>query len=238
MRILMVCLCGVLALGTLKAAAAEKTAIDRGNFEAEVQKLETSKAGAERLRHAKDMVHRHWYSSQQVKAIAMRLPDDDARLDFATAAYSRTIDPENFYDVYDAFTSFSKVFRLHDRIRGFPRNFAPVAAGPEPMSQEDFAPILRALKSEDFDPARLQLARQILGSSRANFLSSQVRDMAKAFDFEPSKLEFAKLAFDYTLDREKYFLVNDSFDFTNTRQALSRYVQEKIRLPQKAEVEH
>lgn len=227
----------MLALNASTARAADKTALNRAEFEAEVQTLETQRAGHERLRHAKDMVHRHWYSSQQVKAIALRLPDDDARLDFATSAYPRTIDPENFYDVYDAFTAFSKVFRLHDRIRSFPGN-APVVAGPEPMNTQDFAPILKALKSEDFDPARIQLARQILASSRANFLSSQVRDMTKTFDFEPGKLEFAKLAFDYTIDREKYFLVNEAFDFMPTRQALSQYVQEKIRLPEKAEAEH
>lgn len=55
------------------------------------------------------------FSSLQIKAMARLLVQEDARYDFALAAFPRTVDPENFYEVYDAFTSFSKVLRLHDQ---------------------------------------------------------------------------------------------------------------------------
>jgi hypothetical protein len=236
MRIWILCMCGVLGAIAANAQTAEQVPMESSSFEAEIRKLDGEQVGAERLRRAKELVLRRHYSSRQVKAIAMRLPDDDARLEFATEAFPRTVDPENFYDVYDSFTSFSKVFRLHDRVRSFPGG-TPVMLRPEPMSQHDFGPILKALKNESFDPQRLQLARQIFASSRRNFLSAQVRDMAKTFGFESGRLDFAKLAYDYTIDPEKYFLVNEAFSFANTRDQLSRYVAGKVRPPQKAEAE-
>ena len=51
--------------------------------------------------------------------------------------------------------------------------------------------------------------------------------MLDCFDFEPSKLEIAKFAYEHTFDREKYFVVNEAFSFDNSKTELSRYIQSK-----------
>lgn len=228
MRTLRILICGLVCFTGLKLVAGEQREIERRKFDQQVEDVEATPSGSERLRRAKESVSRNWYSSAQIKIMAARLPDDDARLDFATFAFSRTIDPENFYEVYDAFSSFSKVFRLHDRIQRPPA--APFGCPVvEPLSSKDFAPIREAIKRESFDNGRLQLARQIFATSRRNFLSAQIRDLAQAFDFEPARLEFAKLAFDHTLDPEKYFIVGEAFSFQNSKDSLSKYVEERSR---------
>ena len=62
------------------------------------------------------------------------------------------------------------------------------------------------------------LAYEVVGHSLSFIMSAGVLG-------EPTKLEIAKFAFDYTLDREKYFLVNDAFTFANTKEDLSHYIQ-------------
>ncbi len=206
--------------------AADRPEAEEMPFEQKLRDLNGERESGAKLGRARDMIRAHRLSSLQVKAIAIRLSDDNARLEFATAAYPRTVDPENFYEVYDAFTTFSKVMRLHDRIRELNGvRTPPVIEAPPTVSDEDLRDMLRALKNESFENTRKDLARQIIGNSRKLFLSAQVKQILNCFDFEPSKLEMAKLAYEHTLDREKYFVVNEAFSFDSSKQELSRFIQ-------------
>ncbi len=218
----------VAGLWAAPAWAAEQTLPEAVPLEEKMRSLDAEQDKGEKLRRARDIIHAHRLSSLQAKAIAVRLGDDEARLEFATAAYPRVVDPENFYEVYDAFSTFSKVMRLHDRVQQFERvRTPPPVERPPSLSDQEFKEIMRALKRESFDQTRMQLARQIIGNSRKLFLSAQVRELLNCFDFEPSKLEIAKYAYDHTLDREKYFLVNEAFTFDNSTSELTRYVQSR-----------
>jgi hypothetical protein len=213
------------------AVAADLAPLGEKPFQEKMSALNEERVDRDKLRRAHELAAYHLLSSLQVKAIAMRLPDDSTRLEFATAAYPRTVDPENFYEVYDAFTSFSKVMRLHDRVRQLNRpNPPPVAVAPVTVTDEEMKDILRVVKRESFDQTKAQLARQILSSSKKPFLATQIRGLLQCFDFEPTKLDVAKFAYDYTYDPERYFVVNDAFDFENTKQALARYLQSKTGL--------
>jgi hypothetical protein len=221
-------------LGHSAAMAADSPLLSESRFDENVRGLTAERNESERLRQAKELVAVQRLSSLQVKAIAARLGDDAARLEFATAAYPRTVDPENFYEVYDAFTNFSKVLRLHDRIRPGDRLqpgqglAAPLAPPPPPtVTEADLQDLLRSLRKASFDQTRTQLAQQFLAGSRNRFLSAQIRQIVRCFEFEPNRLEFAKYAYDYTLDQDKYLLVNDAFEFAATKLTLAQYVESR-----------
>ncbi len=223
-------LSAVFMLTPMPARGAEPLQAEDERFEDKIRNLGTERNDAERLRYAKRMIAARRYSSLQVKDIASRLGDDAARLEFALAAYPQTVDPENFYEVYDAFRSFSKVMRLHDSIRSRPHPVpGPMPAVPQPLSQEEFKGILDALRKESFDKNKLQLARQILSGGGRRFLSAQVKQIVQCLDFEPGKLEIAKFAYDYTLDRERYYVVNDAFSFASSKDSLSQYLESRTR---------
>jgi hypothetical protein len=216
----------IVVLFVTVAGAAEQQRLSESSLGEQLRRLDAANEPADRLNRATDLAARHALSSQQVKTIAARLPDDSARLEFATAAFPRVVDPENFYEVYDAFTTFSKVMRLHDRIRRLERMpTAPVVLPPPTIAPEEMKDIIAALKRESFDQTRTKVARQILSSSSRKFLSEQVRDMVRCFDFEPSRLELAKYAYQFTFDKEKYFLVNEAFDFDNSKRTLAQYIE-------------
>ncbi len=89
--------------------------------------------------------------------------------------------------------------------------------------------MLQALRKESFDNNRIQLARQILTSGGRKFLSAQVKQIVECLDFENGRLDLAKFAYDYVLDRDQYFVVNDALTFAASRESLSNYVQSKQR---------
>lgn len=207
--------------------AGQPPSLEDGQFEAKLRFLKERSDDAERLRVAKSMLSEAGVSSQQVKAIALTLRGEAARLEFATAAYPYTVDPENYYDVYDVFTTFSKVFRLRDRIQP-PRQLSrpPVVARPRPVSQEELAEIIRTLQAEGFDDSRQALARQIIGS-RGGFRSSQIREILRVFAFDEAKVEVAKLAYDYTLDPGNYHVVYDALAFSSSKETLARHIESR-----------
>ncbi len=187
--------------------------------------------GTQQSLEANTLLRERWLSSQQVKAVARIIAQEDARLDFALAAYPRTVDPENFYEVYDAFTSYSKVFRLHDHIQRLRSPASPLLARPippplQPVTDETLAEMLKSLRAEGMEDGKKALARQIL-SGRPRFLSRQIRDLLKVFTFDDARLEIAKYAYDSVLDPENFYLVNQAFVFSDRKENLNRYVESK-----------
>lgn len=167
-----------------------------------------------------------WFSSAQVKTLAAAIPQEDARLQFALAAYPRTVDPENFYDVYDAFTSYSKVFRLHDELRRMRQPHPEpvvVLQAPPPVSEESMKSLISAVRAEPMDESRKAIVRQAFTDQR-RFFSHQIRDLMKVFTFEDSRLEIARLGYDQVIDPENYFVVNEAFTFIDTKRKLEQFI--------------
>ena len=54
--------------------------------------------------------------------------------------------------------------------------------------------------------------------------TSQVIDLMNLLSFESSKLELAKYAYQYTVDRHKYFQLFNHFSFDSSVRALSDYM--------------
>ncbi len=71
---------------------------------------------AEKLQKGIQFVQTNCLSVVQVKDFASMFRNDEDRLQFTQEAYNSTFDKDNFYEVYDAFTKFSDVFRLHDYV--------------------------------------------------------------------------------------------------------------------------
>jgi|CXWL01.1.fsa_nt_gi hypothetical protein len=90
-----------------------------------------------------------------------------------------------------------------------------------PMSPGDFESAKSSIESKSFEDSKLTIAKQVLGSNC--MLSSQVKDIMTLFDFEKTKLDFAKFAYGKTFDPGNYFKLNDAFEFESSTEELSKY---------------
>ncbi len=128
--------------------------------------------------------------------------------------------------------------RVEDGVQGFPEDDqpagqqtfsgsqAPAVSDPvtclQPMSQAMFSQARTSVQSKTFDEPRLSQAKTI---ASANCLSAaQVRDLCGAFDFEATRLDFAKYAWSRCVDKQNYFLVNDVFTFSASVDELNSYI--------------
>jgi hypothetical protein len=93
------------------------------------------------------------------------------------------------------------------------------------MSSRIFEQFKQTLRNESFDNTRLSLAKQTIGSNF--FTSLQVKEIVSIFSFETSKLEIAKYAYAFTVDKGSYFVVNDAFTYGNSKEELSNFIRNK-----------
>jgi|LSQX01.2.fsa_nt_gb hypothetical protein len=93
------------------------------------------------------------------------------------------------------------------------------------MPAADFADATAQIKSVSFAEDKLNIAKQI---AKGNCLSvNQIKEICKLFSFEDNKLEFAKYAYDFTFEQNRYYLLNDVFSFSSSRDELNKYINSK-----------
>jgi hypothetical protein len=100
--------------------------IDKNSFQEGFNQVAIQGTNVKKLDVALTFIKDKCLSSTQVKTMAQLFSEDQARLNFCAAAFKRTSDPTNFYDVMDAFTNVSYAFRLYDLIKTPAKTEAPV----------------------------------------------------------------------------------------------------------------
>ena len=86
--------------------------------------------------------------------------------------------------------------------------------------------ITGSISKLSFSSTKLSTAKQIISAKKC-FTTRQIKELVKLMTFEGDKLDLAKYAYDYCVDTNNYFLVNDVFDFDSSKTELSNYVQGK-----------
>lgn len=90
------------------------------------------------------------------------------------------------------------------------------------MGPGEFSDACGSIRSKSFSDSKMTLAKQIVRGHCVT--ANQVHDMAKLFSFEDDRLEFAKYAYDFTVDQNHYFKVNDAFTFESSIEELDEYI--------------
>lgn len=93
---------------------------------------------------------------------------------------------------------------------------------PWPMEASDFQDAKSTVASKSWDETRLSLAKQIVASNC--LFADQVRDIVQLMEWEETKLDFAKFAYDYTYDIGNYFKVSQAFEWEASTEELNRYI--------------
>jgi len=91
------------------------------------------------------------------------------------------------------------------------------------MSDYDFSRALNNVSMQRGDYQKAQSARQMINSGY--FTSAQVKQIVQLFSFDNDKLELAKLAYDKTVDKQNFYVVNDVFSSYSSKDELARYIR-------------
>lgn len=95
------------------------------------------------------------------------------------------------------------------------------------MSDADFNAAMRIINKENFDNSKLSVAKQVLANNLLTI--GQIQEICGAFNFESTKLEFAKSAYSHCVEKDKYYLLNSVFTYSSSKEELDKFVQEQQR---------
>jgi hypothetical protein len=91
------------------------------------------------------------------------------------------------------------------------------------INDKAFYQLKQSIQNESFDDTKQSIAAQAMSNNY--FTSTQIKELVQLFSFESSKLAVAKLGYKNTIDKSNYFLVNDAFSFSSSKQELMQYTQ-------------
>ncbi len=93
------------------------------------------------------------------------------------------------------------------------------------LNPADFNQAKEQIRNESFDNSRLALAKQVVSGNGMN--AAQITEICKLFSFENNALEFAKYAYQYCTEPNKYYLVNEAFKYDSSKRELNDYINGK-----------
>lgn len=91
------------------------------------------------------------------------------------------------------------------------------------MSPSEFNALLNTIDNQPFESTRMTIAKQVI-RDRNVITTDQVAALMHLMSFESSKLELSKFAYEYTIDRHKYFQLFNEFSFDSSVRSLSEYM--------------
>ena len=104
-----------------------------------------------------------------------------------------------------------------------PSNTSPKPPMSWGMNTQDYEDACRLISNESFDSSKLATAKQVVSSNPMT--ASQILGICKLFSFESNKLEFAKHAYTYCVDQNKYYLLNEAFSYESSKRELNEYIK-------------
>lgn len=90
------------------------------------------------------------------------------------------------------------------------------------MNPRDFDEAVALLSKEAFDDTRLATAKQIIANNPMTV--NQIAQICRLFTNESNKLELAKFAYPYCIEKNKYYMLNEVFTYDSSKQELNEYV--------------
>lgn len=124
------------------------------------------------------------------------------------------------------YSSTTAVSQPQQPVYAMPGYNGPIGC-PMPMAPADFSAARQSILQKNFNDSKLTMAKQVTSSNCLT--ADQVRDLTMILDFEESKLDYAKFAYDYTFDIGNFFKVNDAFDFEMSIEELNMYITSRRR---------
>ena len=170
------------------------------------------------------LVQNNCMSAAQVIKLASLLENENNRLSLFRSSIPSVYDLTNLSFGSQLFGHIPNRNAFSEMIRNLG------SAPPPPMVCEvtpaQFSDMISSIKKESFNSTKMTLTKNILKSNPC-FNTRQIKDILAEFSFDSNKLEIAKFAWDYTVDKANYYRVADAFSYSSSKDELMKYIESR-----------
>jgi hypothetical protein len=91
------------------------------------------------------------------------------------------------------------------------------------VDERELNEIISVLKEDDSESTRINSAQKIIKLKKC-FRTEQIIRTLKCFKYESTKLDMAKFAFPYVIDKTNYYKVREIFDISSNKEDLNNFI--------------
>jgi len=95
----------------------------------------------------------------------------------------------------------------------------------KPISATGYTSLINNIKRQGFDDSKVKIAR--LAFKNNAFSTKQITEIVKLVNFEQSRLDLAKAAYDNCTDKESFMDVSEAFNFSSSTEELTTFLEAK-----------
>jgi hypothetical protein len=158
----------------------------------------------------------------QIMRFATLLTEDSNRLNFLKKAYARVFDLTN----YNQAGQVLQFVQSQNNFMTFLNSNSSVSTPTCVVTVADMTDMKTRVQKEAFDNTKVNTAKTIARVKKC-FTCAQVKDIVTWFTYSDSKMNIAQFMWDFTTDRENFYIVADSFTFSSDKDKLMKFIESK-----------
>lgn len=165
-------------------------------------------------------------SAAQLMKISLTMELETSRLNFLKQAFGRCYDQGNYLKMIQVF----KHQPNQDALIDFYNEQAKPQEDPGPppcsVSEMEMISIKATLSKQNVESSKVSTIKQILRSKKC-FSVNQVKTILKMVNIESYKMELAKFAYEFTINKEDYYQVADVLQIESYKRELTEFLESK-----------
>lgn len=102
---------------------------------------------------------------------------------------------------------------------------APATSAIKPISAAGYTSLINNIKRQGFEDNKVKIAQ--LSFRNNGFNTNQIKEILKLMNFEQSRLDLAKAAYNNCTDKESFMDVSEAFNFSSSTEELTTFLESK-----------
>ncbi len=166
----------------------------------------------------------NYFSTAQIRQLLVLVTSETDRLELAKQSYRSVMDPANFIQLSNLFTSGSNREAFNNYV-SLQTGVAVGTAVRTPMPASEFSVLMLSVRSNLLQILKISAEREIFANPANYFTSAQVKQLISLINAEPARLELARLSYRTVTDPANFSQLNDLFKLQSSKDELAEYVR-------------
>jgi hypothetical protein len=160
----------------------------------------------------------------QLREFIKQIPFNDEKLDWAITAYPYTADAQRFYQLRESFSFISTQEKFDQFLLNMADGDKSGRHDFKVLGRDEFARLQATIAKAAFADDKKKVFKLALHDRYISV--AQLSELIRPITFDDDKLDWARLAYSYTADTQRYYQLRDLFTFDSNKQKLDKFLLE------------
>jgi hypothetical protein len=163
----------------------------------------------------------NYFTTYQAGQLIQIVTSESNRLQLAKSSYRSIVDPANFSQIYNLFSSQAS----KNELAAYVNNYNTGSNSNFAMSDANFNNLYQGIQRQFFPGEKMNSLTDVFNNTSNYFTCSQAKQLVQLVSFESNRLQLAKLSYRTIVDRTNFNQLYDLLNSQASRNELDAYVK-------------